>query len=175
LHIKQSWISQERRELQKFYQRGYIVILNYLCNAIEKTFGEISLHRHFNNFCGGERHWHVYWQCIYNVSSQARKCQCTKSVKRNARRRAARGNCAVNLVGGRQRKVTTATWGKKRMTILGKQSDFVNKWSENVPCTPRVSARVARCTRESEEATKNVTRNERIESSETSGLSWICF
>jgi hypothetical protein len=45
--IKQSWISQERRELQKFYQTGYIVILNYLCNAIKKTLGEILLHRHF--------------------------------------------------------------------------------------------------------------------------------
>ena len=29
-----------RRELQKFYQRGYIVILSDLCNAIRKTLGK---------------------------------------------------------------------------------------------------------------------------------------
>ena len=40
-------ISRKKRAIQKFYQRGYIVILNYICNAIKKTFGEISLHRHF--------------------------------------------------------------------------------------------------------------------------------
>jgi hypothetical protein len=52
LHIKQSWISQERRELQKFYQRAYIVIINYLYNAIKQTLGENSLQRHFNDFGG---------------------------------------------------------------------------------------------------------------------------
>jgi hypothetical protein len=40
-------ISRKKRA-KKFYQRGYIVILNYLCNAIKKTLAEISLHRHFN-------------------------------------------------------------------------------------------------------------------------------
>ena len=35
-------------ELQKFYQRGYIVSLSDLCSGIRKTFDKISLHRHFN-------------------------------------------------------------------------------------------------------------------------------
>ncbi len=41
-------ILRRRRELQKFYQRVYIVILNDLCNAIKKRFDKISFHRHFN-------------------------------------------------------------------------------------------------------------------------------
>ncbi len=36
-------IRKEERELQKFYQRGYIVILGDLCNAIKQCSDKISL------------------------------------------------------------------------------------------------------------------------------------
>jgi hypothetical protein len=40
-------ISRKKRATKILPKRVHTVILNYLCNAIKKTFGEISLHRHF--------------------------------------------------------------------------------------------------------------------------------
>ena len=42
-------ISRKKRASKILPKRLHIVILNYLCNAIKKTFGEISLHRHFKS------------------------------------------------------------------------------------------------------------------------------
>ena len=39
--------SRQGRELQKFYQRSYIIILTDLLNAINKMLGKISFHKHF--------------------------------------------------------------------------------------------------------------------------------
>jgi hypothetical protein len=40
-------ISRKKRATKILPKRLHIVILNYLCNAIKKTLGENSLHRHF--------------------------------------------------------------------------------------------------------------------------------
>ena len=36
-----------RKELCKFYQRSYIIILTYLSNSIKKMLDKISFHKHF--------------------------------------------------------------------------------------------------------------------------------
>ena len=40
--------SQKVKQLKKFYQRSYIIILTGLSNAIEHLWEKISLYQHFN-------------------------------------------------------------------------------------------------------------------------------
>ena len=47
LCIEWIWISWPGRELQKFYQRSYIVNLSDLWNAMSKMLDQISFHKHF--------------------------------------------------------------------------------------------------------------------------------
>ncbi len=57
-----------RKELQKFYQKGYIVILSDLCNAIKKTLDKISLHWQFNWFVS-QKFVTVFGLFFYRIST----------------------------------------------------------------------------------------------------------